>query len=84
MAKDSARSIVKCLNTSLKASSNIVARTIVEMIGSEQLHRIDSAVDTWIDRFCHERNYSVRMKINKTFAEDSFSPFSVVARRQSS
>ena len=63
MAKDSARFLVKCLNTSLKASSNIVARTIVEMIGHEQLHRIDVSVDTWIDRFCCERNYSVRMDI---------------------
>ena len=30
--KDSARTIIKCLNVSLKASSHVVARTITEMI----------------------------------------------------
>lgn len=63
MVKDSARSIVKCLNMSLKASSNIIARTIIEMVARDQLHLIDVSVESSIHKFCQKHNCSVRKYI---------------------
>jgi hypothetical protein len=57
--KDSARMIIKCLNVSLKASSLIVARTIIEMIAREHLHSMNLAIEKLMDKFRRERNYSV-------------------------
>jgi hypothetical protein len=57
--KDSARTIIKCLNVSLKASSHIVARTIIEMIARGDLHSMNLAIEKLMDKFRREKNYSV-------------------------
>lgn len=57
--KDSARTIIKCLNTSLKASSHTIARTIIEMIAREHFHTINLHVEKLMDKFRREKNYSV-------------------------
>jgi hypothetical protein len=49
-------SIVKCLNMSLEASSDIIARTIIEMIARDQLHLIDLSVENSIHKFCQKHN----------------------------
>ena len=60
--KDSARAVIKCLNMSLKTSSHIVARTIIEMIVREQFHAMTIAITKLMDTFCREKNYSVSDK----------------------
>ncbi len=59
--KDSARTIIKCLNVSLKASSHIVARTIIEMIARENLHSMNVAIGQLMEKFRYdyERKHSV-------------------------
>ena len=59
MVKSSARSIVKYLNMSLKASSNIIARAIIEMVCRDQLHLIDLSVENSLHKFCRRYSYSV-------------------------
>jgi hypothetical protein len=57
--KDSARAIIKCLNMSLKTSSHIIARTIIEMIAREKFHTITLDITKLMDTFCRENKYSV-------------------------
>ena len=57
--KESARSVIKCLNISLKSSSHIVARTIIEMISRDHLHSIDKTIERRMEQFRRERGHSV-------------------------
>ncbi|CAF3383158.1 unnamed protein product [Rotaria socialis] len=56
--KDSAHTIIKCLNISLKASSHAIARTIIEMIVREHVHSMNLAIEKRMDMFRREMNYS--------------------------
>ena len=72
MVKSSARSIVKCLNVSLKASSNIIARTIIEMVCRDQLHLIDLSVENSIHKLYQRYSCSVRKSIWERLIERFF------------
>ena len=54
--KESARSIVKYLNLSMKASSHVIARTIIEMIGRENVHSIDLTTRILMENFQREKH----------------------------
>ncbi|CAF0981507.1 unnamed protein product [Rotaria sp. Silwood1] len=56
--KDSAHTIIKCLNLSLKASSHTIARTIIEMIAREHLHSMNLTIEKLMDKFRREKDYS--------------------------
>ena len=56
-AKESTHKIIKCLNISLKASTNIVARTIIESISRQEARLISSSIDALIDKFCREKMF---------------------------
>ncbi|CAF1006859.1 unnamed protein product [Rotaria sordida] len=56
--KDSAHTIIKCLNISLKASSHTIARTIIEMIAREHLHSMNLAIEKLMDKLRREKNYA--------------------------
>lgn len=58
--KNTTRSIVKYLNVSLKASTNIIARTIIEMTLRDHLNVLVTSVETLIVKFCEENNVTVR------------------------
>ena len=60
--KDSARTLVKCLNLSLKSSCHVVARTIIEMITRGQFESLNLATEELMNRFRREKNYPVRHK----------------------
>ena len=57
--KESARGVIKCLNISLKSSSHIVARTIIEMIARDHLHSIDKTIEKRMEQYCRGRSHSV-------------------------
>jgi hypothetical protein len=57
--KDSARTIIKCLNASLKASSHIIARTIIEMIVHEHINSMNLTIGKLMEKFRRGKNYSV-------------------------
>jgi len=54
--KDSARAIIKYLNLSIKASSHVIARTIIEMIAREHVHTINFNTGKLMENFRREKN----------------------------
>jgi hypothetical protein len=56
--KDSARAIIKCLNLSIKASSHVIARTIIEMIAREHVHAINLTIRKFMEKFRREKKIS--------------------------
>ncbi|CAF1024630.1 unnamed protein product [Rotaria sordida] len=68
--KDSAHTIIKCLNISLKASSHTIARTIIEMIAREHLHSMNLAIEKLMDKLRREKNYAKAfITLYKTLSE---------------
>jgi hypothetical protein len=56
--KDSARTMIKCLNVSLKASCHVIAHTIIEMIARKHAHAMNLTIGKLMDKFRREKNYS--------------------------
>ena len=57
--KESASTLIRCLNISLKSSCHVIARTIIEMITNDQFRKISQATELLMERFRQERNYPV-------------------------
>ena len=57
--KESAGTLIRCLNISLKSSCHVIARTIIEMITHGQFQKICSNTELLMERFRREKNYSV-------------------------
>ena len=55
-AKDTVRAIVKCLNSSINASSPVIARTIIEIIAREHVHTINSSVRKRMEKFRRKKH----------------------------
>jgi hypothetical protein len=59
VTKESAGCVIKCLTISLKASCNVVARSIIEMIIHSEYTRICNNVELIMNNFRRESNHSV-------------------------